>query len=131
MFWSKDQQVRIQQIIRGLLITYTRREIGKVQNMGKINIHTMHDWKDAIHEALIDVRVHRQGDFKEKIECTLIVEHEFTYDELFPKFKQELYMHEFQLNTREKQIEVIDEVQALQVSSLLNLLSAPPSTLSL
>jgi len=58
MCQSKDKQARIQQIIQGLSITCTRKEIGKVQNMGKINICTMQNQKDVVQEHPIDRKVH-------------------------------------------------------------------------
>jgi hypothetical protein len=44
---------------------------------------------------------------------------------MFLELQQAYHMHTVQLSTRETRMEVINEVQALQISSLMNLLSIP------
>jgi len=70
----------------------------------------------------------QRGDFREKLELKHppIVEHDLTDGELFPDLNKHCYMHKVPLSTGGgTRMEVLDEFQPLQVSSLMNLFEVP------
>lgn len=79
--------------------------------MGKVTTRSVVERREVVQEEHIDLRVLQWGYFQGEIEYTPTTEHDFTDWELFPEFRQDSDMHEVQLSTGARRMEVVDEVQ--------------------